>query len=129
LTLFPNAGIVPIEGDAGRFSLVPDSPCFHGHFDGAPVLPGVAHLAIALAACARQTGRTRVLTGLRNVRFTRLLVPGDEVEVILTGDGSLPHSVRFDIRCGGEHASSGVLVFGAEHAGGPTEDARGKSQR
>lgn len=113
LTLFPNAGMVPIDDSASRFSVAEDSRCFDGHFDGAPILPGVAHLALALAACERKAGRARVLTGLRDIRFKRPLGPGDEVEIILAG-GEQPNSVRFDIRCRGEQASSGLLIFGPE---------------
>ena len=53
-----------IDEGARRFSLAEDSPCFDGHFDGAPILPGIAHLALALTACARESGQARVLTGL-----------------------------------------------------------------
>jgi hypothetical protein len=113
LTLFPNAGLDPIDEGAPGVALVEGSPCFDGHFDGAPILPGIAHLALALSACARESGRARVLIGLRNVRFSRTLGPGDEVEVVLAA-GHLPHSIRFELRCRGAHASSGLLLFGPE---------------
>lgn len=75
-----------------------DDRWFHGHFDGAPILPGVAHIALAAEAAARP------LRGVRDVRFKRPIVPGEAVEVILDGE-------RFEIRANGEIASTGTLVF------------------
>jgi 3-hydroxymyristoyl/3-hydroxydecanoyl-(acyl carrier protein) dehydratase len=86
------------------------SRCFDGHFDGAPILPGVAHLALALTACGEETDGPRVVTGVRGFRLKHPLGPGDEVEVLLA-DGREPCSVRFEIRCQGQAASVGVLLF------------------
>lgn len=93
--------------------MAPDSRCFDGHFEGAPILPGVAHFALALSALAGGE-HNRVLTGVRDVRFTRPLGPGDEVEVILA-EGREPHSVRFEIRRDGRPASGGLLLFHPEN--------------
>src|SRR5688572_11535005 len=99
---FAQAGLVPIPAPETAasgshwFRLAADSPCFDGHFQGAPILPGVAHFALALTALARGSD-SRVLAGVRDVRFTRPLGPGDQVEVILA-EGREPHSVRFEIR-------------------------------
>ncbi len=90
--------------------LAEGSRCFEGHFEGAPILPGVAHLALALSACAGEAGSPRVVTGVRDFRLERPLGPGDEVEVLLADDGEA-RSVRFEIRCRGETASVGVLLF------------------
>ena len=95
-----------------HFKVSGQSRCFDGHFDDAPTLPGVAHLALVLTACAQQaegSGRG-MLVGVRDVRFRRKLGPGDEVEIVLTA-GREPFSVRFDIRCGGESATAGQLLF------------------
>ena len=102
----------PLDAPAGSsyFKVSERSRCFDGHFDGAPILPGVAHVALALSACAMQAGRPLTLTGLRDFRLRRPLKPGDEVEVVLT-EGSDPSLVRFEIRCLGESVTVGVLVF------------------
>ena len=102
---------------SSRFLLPETSRCFEGHFEGAPILPGVAHLALALSACGREAGHPRVVTGVRDLRIKRPLGPGDEVEVALA-DGGEPSSVRFEIRCRGEAASVGVLVFAPVEEGG-----------
>lgn len=116
LTPFPHAGFQPIPAPltasdgSSYFKVSEQSRCFDGHFDGAPILPGVAHVALALSACVKQEGRSRILRGLRDLRLKRPLRPGDEVEVVLTSglDGA---SVRFEIRRLGESVTIGVLVF------------------
>lgn len=116
MTRFSSAGLVQIPGPAPStggsvwFRISPDSSCFDGHFDGAPVFPGVAHFAVALTACDQLRIAERPLIGLRDVRFSRPLHPGDEIEVKLT-DGAVPSSMLFEVRCRGERASSGLLVF------------------
>lgn len=108
--------LIPIPGPSAPppgsswFRVSQHSRWFDGHFDGEPILPGIAHLALALAALVRQSGRNRTLTALRDVRFSRPLRPGDEVEVLLS-EGREPFAVRFEIRCQGQRATLGLLVF------------------
>lgn len=93
------------------FTLRPDERCFSGHFDDTPVLPGIAHVAIALEACARLTPPPGTLVGLDDLRFLLPLAPADACVIALSpGDGA---SVRFQIRRGDALASSGVLRFAA----------------
>jgi hypothetical protein len=119
--MFPHAGIERVPGPPGspadslHFKVSERSRCFDGHFDGAPVLPAVAHVALALSACAIRAGRPLVLVGLRDLKLRRPLGPGDELEVVLTGDVDAP-AVAFDLRRGGESASIGVLVVAAAAA-------------
>ena len=116
LTLFPRAGFAPMPPPPGAsdgswyFRISESSRCFDGHFDDAPILPGVAHIALAFSACATQAGNTRRLTGVRDLRLKRPLRPGDEVEVVLT-EGPDAASVRFEIRCLGESVTVGHLQF------------------
>lgn len=113
---FPEAGFVPLPAHptapprSSRFTLAEAGRCFEGHFEGAPILPGVAHLALALSACGGEASSPRVVTGVRDFRLKRRLGPGDEVEVVLADDREA-RSVRFEIRCHGETASVGVLLF------------------
>lgn len=115
LTLFPRAGFEPRSSPPGtpkgvvRFVVSEGSRCFEGHFDGSPILPGVAQVALVLTACAMEAGRSVELTGLRDVRFKRPIRPGDHVEVALS-DGDDRTVVPFEIRCGGEAVTSGYLV-------------------
>jgi 3-hydroxymyristoyl/3-hydroxydecanoyl-(acyl carrier protein) dehydratase len=119
LSLFPDAGFDPVSTVAdgvSRFVVSERSRCFDGHFDGAPILPGVAHVALALSACAEQDGRARTLKSLRDLRLKRPLKPGDEVEVVLTASADTT-SVKFEIRCLGQVVTTGVLVFDASDGG------------
>jgi len=113
LTPFPDAGFLHSQADPSsprsfRCRISPDSRLFEGHFDGAPILPGVAHIALAVQACGTETGRAPTLLGLRDVRFRRPLGPGSEVDVVLSSDRD-PSFVRFEIRSGGEIVTTGAL--------------------
>ena len=90
--------------------VVADTRLFDGHFDGAPVLPGVAQIALAVEACRARGFRPASLVGIRDVRFSRPLGPHDPIEISLH-DGQVPLSVRFEIRTGEHGASSGTLLF------------------
>jgi 3-hydroxymyristoyl/3-hydroxydecanoyl-(acyl carrier protein) dehydratase len=62
------------------FTINPDHPALPGQFPGNPVVPGVVvleHLIDVLAAV--HPGRT--CTGVRRMKFLRLLRPGESVEV------------------------------------------------
>jgi 3-hydroxymyristoyl/3-hydroxydecanoyl-(acyl carrier protein) dehydratase len=113
--VFPDAGFVPIPDLSAaaqrrwRFKIDPHSRCFVGHFDGAPILPAVAHLALAWQACTAEMAR-EALTGLRDFRLLHPLGPGDEVEVACS-DGVAADSVHFEIRCGDTTASTGTLLL------------------
>jgi 3-hydroxymyristoyl/3-hydroxydecanoyl-(acyl carrier protein) dehydratase len=113
---FPDAGfsllpcLTAAPARTSRWRLDEHSRCFEGHFEGRPILPGIAHVALVLSACAEEAGEARVLVGLRDLRFKHPLGPGDEVDVILA-DGRDLASVRFEIRRRGEAASTGVLLF------------------
>lgn len=108
----PLRDLVPLGGLASAwtasFRIPHDSRWFQGHFDGAPILPGVTHLALALAACDPEGGHD--LKGVREVRFNHPILPGDEVEVRLE-QGADPATRRYQVRCRGRVASSGVLVL------------------
>jgi 3-hydroxymyristoyl/3-hydroxydecanoyl-(acyl carrier protein) dehydratase len=124
--LFPDAGFerratAPAEEHTGaRYVLADTSRCFDGHFDEAPVLPGVAQIGLVLETCAAEpgAGSRGGLTALRDVRFTRALRPGDEVDVVLA-PGPTPDSRRFELRSGGALVSTGVVVFSRDAATGP----------
>lgn len=100
-----------VSSGSWPFTLRSDERCFSGHFDDTPVLPGIAHVAIALEACARLTPVPGALVGLDDLRFLLPLAPADTCVVALAAEGAT--SVRFQIRRGEALASSGVLRFAA----------------
>lgn len=116
--MFPDAGFVRLpagEDGAAAFRLDRESHCFDGHFDGAPVLPGVAHVALALSAGRESATPARALVGLRDLRFLQPLAPGDTVDVRLKPAAD-EMSARFEIRRHRELVSSGQLVFAPSDA-------------
>jgi predicted hotdog family 3-hydroxylacyl-ACP dehydratase len=76
------------------------SPFFSGHFPGSPILPGIAHLALAFPGVA--------LLEVRSLKLRRPVGPGDRLDVVAAAPG--PDGVaRFEIRRGEEMVSQGVV--------------------
>jgi|RhiMethySRZTD1v2_1073278.scaffolds.fasta_scaffold3026949_2 3-hydroxymyristoyl/3-hydroxydecanoyl-(acyl carrier protein) dehydratase len=63
------------------------SPYFHGHFEGAPVLPGVALLVIAREILARRVPGLPELLGLSALRFRSKVAPGQRLTLTWTQKG------------------------------------------
>ena len=76
--------------EAGAF--VPtDSPWFSGHFPGEPILPGIALIHIVWQAIVRDAGERNEeirLDTVKRVRFTQPVRPGENLSVLITGDGA-----------------------------------------
>ncbi|HET9225966.1 MAG TPA: hypothetical protein VFR31_04825 [Thermoanaerobaculia bacterium] len=80
-------------------------PFFAGHFPGHPILPGIAHLALAVG--------DRPLAEVRNLKLRKPVLPGDVLDLFQEeADGVL----RFEIRRGDEVVSNGVVRIGEEAA-------------
>jgi 3-hydroxyacyl-[acyl-carrier-protein] dehydratase len=69
-----------------RYRVTGDEPFLAGHFPGNPVFPGVLQLealaqagAIAVLADPRYAHRLPLFGGVEEVRFRRLVQPGDEL--------------------------------------------------
>lgn len=80
------------ESDESRFTwIVPsDLPYFEGHFPGAPTLPGVAMIDLTLELVRRQPGFARAeLVKLKSAKFTAVVGPGTELDVVLTRDAAV----------------------------------------
>jgi len=65
-----------------------DEPFLSGHFPGNPIFPGVLQLealaqagAIALLADPRYAGKLPLFGGVEDVRFRRLVRPGDRIDL------------------------------------------------
>lgn len=99
------------DGTGGRRFAVevpPESPLFAGHFPGHPILPGIAHLALAEQALREVSGGDAALAGVRSLKLRRPVAPGDPLELRIAGpDGD--GVARFELRRGGEAASQGVV--------------------
>jgi 3-hydroxyacyl-[acyl-carrier-protein] dehydratase len=71
-----------------RYRVTGSEPFLAGHFPGNPIFPGVLQLealaqagAIAVLADARFAGKLPLFGGVEEVRFRRLVRPGDVVEL------------------------------------------------
>ncbi len=59
-------------------------PGFAGHFPEQPVVPGVCLLEALMALVELATGKRHEIAGIRQLKFFRPLLPGDELEITLT---------------------------------------------
>jgi 3-hydroxyacyl-[acyl-carrier-protein] dehydratase len=76
----------PGERIQARYRVTGDEPFLAGHFPGNPVFPGVLQLealaqagAIALLSDERYAGKLPLFGGVEDVRFRRIVRPGDEL--------------------------------------------------
>jgi 3-hydroxyacyl-[acyl-carrier-protein] dehydratase len=91
-----------------------------GHFPGRPIMPGVLMVeamaqagAVAVLSDEANRGKLALFAGINDVRFKRLVVPGDELELVCeldrlrgpVGRGQATATV------GGELAVKGTLLF------------------
>lgn len=93
-----------------RLRLEPESPCFAGHFPTHPILPGIAHLSLALDGCRELLGQRASLVALHGLRFRMPLLPGDTVELTVTRPPEAK-TLRFELRRAEALASSGSFVL------------------
>jgi 3-hydroxyacyl-[acyl-carrier-protein] dehydratase len=65
-----------------------NEPFFQGHFPGDPIMPGVLQLealaqlgAVLMMSTEVAQGKLMVFAGMDNVRFRRMVVPGDRLDM------------------------------------------------
>lgn len=97
------------EALAGDATLDPQTACFEGHFPQDPVLPAMRLLLDLVARPASARWPDLVAPrGLSRVKFRRLLRPGDALAITLERRAD---AVSFRVRCAGEEAASGQVLF------------------
>jgi 3-hydroxyacyl-[acyl-carrier-protein] dehydratase len=111
--VFDGLTIVEEAADAAgwraRLRVEPTSRAFAGHFEGQPILPGVAVLVIVRHALRAMGGTATILRALPSVRFRQAVRPGDVVEVSAARPDAEGRS-RFEVKVGGALAVTGVAL-------------------
>lgn len=106
-----------------RVEVPADLVFFEGHFEGNPMLPGVAQVVALVDAEARRTFpdlAARGARGLSRLKFQATIRPGDVLHLGLSLEPGVEPRVRFRLdRLTGadahasERATSGVLAYSA----------------
>jgi 3-hydroxymyristoyl/3-hydroxydecanoyl-(acyl carrier protein) dehydratase len=92
---------------------------FAGHFPGAPILPGIAHLALVERALGELLGETARIAAVASLRLRVPLGPRDALALrLVPAEGG---AVRFEIARGGERASRGTVVVATGPATPPAQ--------
>ncbi len=101
-----------VEGNSLRRSCtVPEDLAFlAGHFDGFPVVPGVALLQWVVAASHALIGRSPEIAAIEALKFRQPLLPGSrfELEVVADDDGK---RLRFRLWREDGEVSTGRILF------------------
>jgi 3-hydroxyacyl-[acyl-carrier-protein] dehydratase len=102
----------------------PDEWFFAGHFPGRPIMPGVIMVealaqagAVAVLAEEENRGKLALFAGIDDVRFKRIVEPGEELTLsceIESVRGPVGRG-RVVARVGGELAVRGTLTFAAQN--------------
>jgi 3-hydroxyacyl-[acyl-carrier-protein] dehydratase len=113
----------PGERVVARKRVEDDEWYLRGHFPGRPVMPGVLIVeamaqtgAVAVLAQEENRGRLALFAGIDDVRFKRIVEPGDELELECSLEqvrgpvGKGKATARVD----GELAARGTLTFAVE---------------
>ena len=113
----------PGERVVARKTVRPDEWYLAGHFPGRPVMPGVLIVeamaqtgAVAVLAQEENRGRLALFAGIDDVRFKRIVEPGDELELecrleaVRGPIGKGKATAKVD----GELAARGTLTFAVE---------------
>lgn len=96
---------------------VPPSLCyFDGHFDGTPILPGVAQLGWAVTMAMADGGKGGAVLRVEALKFFRVVRPAAELDLVLSFKPD-SDKVQFDISSSSGRHASGRLLFGGEGGG------------
>ena len=97
-----------------------------GHFPGRPIMPGVLMVealaqagAVAVLSEPENQGKLALFAGIDDLRFKRIVVPGDELELICELEkvrGPIGRG-RATATVAGELAVRGTLTFAVAEAG------------
>ena len=113
----------PGERVVARKTVRPDEWYLTGHFPGRPVMPGVLIVeamaqtgAVAVLSQEENRGRLALFAGIDDVRFKRIVEPGDELvfECTLEAVRGPVGKGKATARVEGQLAARGTLTFAVE---------------
>ena len=97
-------------GPAREVSFPAASIWFQGHFPGDPLLPGIAQLHVVMETIRGATQADIRLTGLKRVRFKRIIRPEEPIDVAVEAVPEKPGFYRFLLTVAGQTACSGLMT-------------------
>lgn len=83
---------------------------FRGHFPDKPVLPGVVQVHWAVLLAGRYLGKTGAFKGVTNLKFQRIIVPDQRVDLSLEYSAA-KHALIFSYSSEAGPHSSGRILF------------------
>lgn len=87
-----------------------DSFWFDGHFPDEPILPGIGQLGMVADVLGAFFDRPVTVTGVRRVKFRRLVRPGEELSI--TAKQKTTNAYSFRMTTGSdEMVSSGIMTI------------------
>ncbi len=95
----------------------PDSPWFHGHFPGEPILPGIAQLGMIFDAIQQVSKQRVTVTRISRVRFKRMVRPDELLSVVATPMKEQTGSYSFRITSEKELVCSGIMTLASYPSG------------
>lgn len=93
-----------------RFRIGHDHPALPGHFPGRPLVPGVVLLDRVLAALG-EAFSLEPPARLPRVKFTRPVLPGQDLALEATRDPADLAKVSFRLSHDGQPVASGTVLF------------------
>ncbi|MCL2144257.1 MAG: hypothetical protein FWH43_01990 [Endomicrobia bacterium] len=72
------------ENNIFSFFIDKNFPAFEGHFPGAPLLPGIAQIEIALFCISRILGKNVCIAEIKKAKFANPVLPAAEIFVSVT---------------------------------------------
>jgi 3-hydroxymyristoyl/3-hydroxydecanoyl-(acyl carrier protein) dehydratase len=110
--ILPGSGDTSVPGNGGEVTIQLDLPAGHpaflDHFPGRPILAGVLQIDWAMRFAARYLALDQTVAEDFQVKFRRVIGPGEDLSLLLRLDRSLS-LVVFEYRIAGEIASSGKI--------------------
>jgi len=96
-----------------RVQLDLSSEWFSGHFEEAPIMPGVSMLSLVGEMVRRQgteEGRKLEVSGFHKVRIKRVVFPGEELHIsVATMPPDSQADLRFEVTSRGSTVAKGIL--------------------